>query len=158
MLPAITEIIRVDHFGARSLEHGREKRRALTFYARHPHKRVRGFWVAEAVLADTELMHVLVIPSHPGLQNVVQLRQGQICRNQEAAPDGRLGSKQSDLELIDILSGIDLSCRWWAFIRLGSMLRYDALRPSSGYATESMRSGVSSGVHLFCSGHLMSVS
>jgi hypothetical protein len=46
---------------------------------------------------------VFIVPSHRNLQYAVQLRQGQSCGNQYAAPDGGLGAKQSDLELIDIL-------------------------------------------------------
>src|SRR5271170_7280096 len=149
VLPAITEVVSVDYLGAVFLEHGRERHGGLAFHPRVPHEWVRGFWAAEAPLTGTELVHVFVVPSHHDLQHVVQLRQAQTCRNQYAAPDGRLGAKQSDLELIDILCDLAAPCcdggpapqrrisPWGP--ELDSMLRYGALRRSSGHCTAPMR-------------------
>src|SRR5277367_6330686 len=132
VLPAITEVVCVDHLVACFLKHGRQRHGALAFHPRVAHEWVRGFRAAEAPLTGTELMHVFVVPSHRDLQHVVQLRQGQSCGNQYAAPDGRVGAKQSDLELINILCDLAAPQRrtgpWGP--GLGSMLRYGALRRS----------------------------
>src|SRR5208283_6232020 len=76
VLPAIAEIIGIEHLCARSAEYSGEMRRALAFYAGHSHEGVGRFWPAEAPLADTELVHVPVVPPHRDLQYVVQLFQG----------------------------------------------------------------------------------
>jgi hypothetical protein len=54
VLPAIAEIVAIDHLRARSLEHSGETRRALAFYAGHSHEGVDRFWPAEAPLAEAE--------------------------------------------------------------------------------------------------------
>jgi len=70
----VRRILRSARAGARSPEHCREQGRTLAFYVGHPHEWVLGLWTAESPLASTELMHVLIVPSHRDLQDFMQLR------------------------------------------------------------------------------------
>ena len=53
-------------------------------------KGIGRFWLAEASLANRELVHVPVLPSNRNLQRVVQVRQGQIREAQERRQIGDL--------------------------------------------------------------------
>src|SRR5271165_4539258 len=115
VLPAIAEIIGVDHLGANPLEYSGEARSALAFCTRHSHERVRRFRPPEAPLADTEFVHVTVLPAHCDLQHVMQLRQSQRRGNKHIST----GDALSDLAMARWLPSTAIVCPYALLVAKG---------------------------------------
>lgn len=100
VLPAVAEVVGVNRLCADLDEHAAQARGMFAGVGQthEPFIRVRR---PEQRPPDTEVMHVAVFPPHRYLQHVMQLRQGQIRRYQQPAPDRRIGAEQGDLDLID---------------------------------------------------------
>src|SRR5512134_4031215 len=64
---------------------------------------LRQFWRAVDEPADDKLVEMLVAPAEGGLQHMVQFREVQRRRQQQASPDRRLDVLQRDLGLDDCL-------------------------------------------------------
>src|SRR5271170_1875856 len=102
VLPVIAEIVSIDKLSAGPPEYTGELNIALAFHP-HSHTEVFRVWPSEVTVPGTEFVHMAVMPTHCGLQPIVQLRQSHRCRNKQAAPDGRFRAEQGDLDLIDVL-------------------------------------------------------
>ena len=99
MLPTVAHIIRIDNLGADPAQYAGEAHRALVLDRRHSHEPVLRIGLSEMPVASAEFVHVAVLPPHRRLQHVVHLRQSQIRRHQQPAPDRRHRAQQSDLKL-----------------------------------------------------------
>ena len=71
MLPAIAKIVRVNRLGTDPAQYAGKTHRALAFHRGHSHEPV--FWIGtpDTTLADSEFVHVAVLPPHRGLQRIV---------------------------------------------------------------------------------------
>ena len=100
VLPAIAEIVGIDHLRARSSKDGGETGRTLAFSARHSHEWIGRFWPAEAPLMAIRACARLPIPSRFAARCAAP--PSEIGGDLETAPDGRFGAEQCDLDLIDV--------------------------------------------------------
>jgi len=64
-----------------------------------------GVGLGVAVWADLEHVEVAVGPAHGALEDVVELGEGEVAGDEDAAPDGRGGAEQNDFKLIGMRGG-----------------------------------------------------
>ena len=77
MLPAVAKIVGVMDRGT-DLPDDRETHRAFIFDGGHPHEPAFGIREPKAPLANGKFVTVAAVPSHRGLQDIVQLRKNHV--------------------------------------------------------------------------------
>ncbi len=100
VLPAVAKVVGVGKARIRTKPHRLQLVSAFVSRSRKTHLALVGYAVRLA--PDEESVEVKLFPAHDGLQNAVELGDGDVGFDQDTPPDGWVRAAEGDLELVNL--------------------------------------------------------